>query len=210
MLLIAPSRPGAGWKDAKSDCMRLRKWIPKRVAKIADGVSSLVNDLHLNITVRTLPMTARVAQAVAASSRGKRLLQRTVNFDTLCRQLIATRDGRYAEVIIAPGMIDGANDTAGMSYFNYGVVLLNDQVACRFIARHETGHLLGYHLHDNWPITILGYPTYTPHWGRFVREGNLMMPVPQGNDLSPRAHDALISFWQGLEQRTGKRYFTAD
>ncbi len=88
--------------------------------------------------------------------------------------------------------------------------ILNAQLATSFTARHELGHLLGYHMHDTWPLVVLGYDN--PQWAsrRRTHSGEyatLMMPDAEGYELSPRARDALIYFWRGLERCTGERYF---
>ncbi len=176
--------------------------------EIIAGVEGVVRDLGLELRVCPLPKTYRISCALEASTQR---VDGVAHLDTerLCQALLATRDGRHAEIIIAPGILDGSPETQGVGYFAYGVVVLNQLAANGLLARHETGHLLGYHLHDNWPFIVAGYrspwqPGHGPTRGR-----SLMMPELGESALSPRSRDALVSFWQGLEARTGQAFFAA-
>ncbi|HEY3377533.1 MAG TPA: hypothetical protein VGL77_08565 [Armatimonadota bacterium] len=183
-----------------------------RAERIADGMRRLVRELQLSIAVTVLPITPRVSAALqcnTATVQG----QPSINFDRFCRTLIATRDGHYAEMVIAPATLDGSADTLGEAYFSYGVAVMDARSASGFLARHETGHLLGYHLHDNWPFAVVGYSN-PKEWAAALRghqaDPPLMLPSLEGSHLSPRSRDALVSFWHSLERRTGESYFAAN
>jgi hypothetical protein len=170
-------------------------------------VRSLSQEVGLNVFVRMAPIDERISAAIRRNSvRIEK--QSSLDFDAFSRDLAATRDGAYAEMVILPGMIDAAPKAVGAAYFSYGVAVLNDQCASPTIARHETAHLLGYSIHDTWPLVIFGYPNGAHASGMRNGEGaTLMLAEDAGYDLSPRAHDALVSFWRGLERRTGKHFF---
>lgn len=174
----------------------------------AGAVRDLIQELGLDIRVVVAPPPARVTQAIARCTL-RRGGKTWVSFDGLCRALIATRDGHYAEMVYVPGMIDATSDVVGAGVFSYGVSILDAQQATSITARHEAGHLLGYHLHDTWPLIVLGYPDF--HQAIYHRKGEdtnpLMMPYSDGFTLSARSRDALLCFWHGLEQRTGQHYF---
>jgi len=179
---------------------------PTRVDHTAEGIRSLVRDLNLDLHLRVLPLDSRTLAALQRSSQGTGR-DYTISFNRLCRNLIATRTGQYAEVIVVKCILDGAADTMGMANFTYGVSLIDERCACGPLARHETGHLLGYHMHDNLPFIVFGYSN--PQWGKIRqgKESSLMMPAPDSTVLSARSRDALLSFWESLSRRTGQSYF---
>ncbi len=169
---------------------------------------SSIDELGLNITVRVIPQPERVTRAIQSSTERKDGVL-SLNFTRFCRELVASRDGHFAEMVFIPANIDAEQDVTGAAMFKYGAAILNAKEATSFTARHELGHLLGYHLHDTWPLIVLGYSN--PQWAIYHRKNTefetLMMPDAEGFELSPRSHDALVYFWRGLEQRTGERYF---
>jgi len=174
----------------------------------AASMRSLVADLGLDVNIELLPLPKRVEDALARST-SMRGHTRWLSFDRLCRELVATRDGAYAEMVYVPEMIDSSPDVTGAAVFKYGVGVLNARQATSFTARHETAHLLGYHMHDTWPLIVLGYSN--PQWAIYQHDHHasepLMMPNDTGDELSPRSRDALICFWHGLERRTKHHYF---
>ncbi len=178
---------------------------PRRVEETVKGVEGLVLELKLDLHVRVLPMPARVALAITHSSQTGE--HNTVNFEKLCQELVTTRDGRYAEMIITPCDLDQSSDTLGMANFRYGVSVLDSRVANGFLARHETGHLLGYNMHDNLPFIVFGYSNHAIAQKRHAGGAYLMMPQLVGDQLSPQSRDALIYFWVGLAARTHQQYF---
>lgn len=200
------------WVEGKEIRLYTSAYFPtSRVRLDAANMQDLLDGLGLNITIRILPQPARVSRAIARSVIRKHQ-QASVSFPRLCRELVASRDGRYAEMVYVPGMIDAEPEVTGSAVFSYGVGILNARLSTCITARHELGHLLGYHMHDSWPLLVLGYAN--PQWAsrRSKQTGEyqtLMMPDAAGYELSPRSHDALIFFWRGLEQRTGQHYFVA-
>jgi hypothetical protein len=72
------------------------------------------------------------------------------------------------------------------------------------LGRHEGTHLLGYDKHDDMPFYVIGYREHLIPSAR----NTLMMLMPKESSmLSPRARDALIYFWRGMEKMSGRRYF---
>ena len=176
-----------------------------RVDAMVNGVENLIAELHLDVHVRVLPLPTRVALAMARATHPGQ--PNSLDFNTLCRELVSTRDGRYAEMLITPCDLESSSDTLGMADFRYGVAVLEASTANSMLARHETGHLLGYHLHDNWPYHIFGYTEHPIKRQHGQEVTYLMMPEPQGDQLSPRSQDALHYFWAGLGTRTEQHYF---
>ena len=184
----------------------------------AYNIAQLTRELGLSLTVHALPAPARVSAALARGTEQHDGVA-TVNFDRFSREMLTGRDGRYAEMVFAPVQIDGSADVVGAAVFNTGVSLIDPRRATASTARHEATHLLGYHMHDTWPLIVFGYPNpsrarYQLHFERDLQHGDdnptLMTEGDGGYDLSDRAKDAVIHFWRGLERRTGQRYFTVN
>jgi len=197
------------WVEGKEIRVYFTPTMKQKATRFAAyNVQKLAEELGLELNAHAMPMPTRVTEALARSSATDGTTT-TVNFDRFCREMVASRDGHYAEIVYTTAKIDASADVVGAAVFNYGVSLIDPRRATASTVRHETAHLLGYHLHDDWPLVILGYSN--PQWAKYQVKHNenppLMMPWDSGFDLSPRAHDALIHFWHGLEQRTGKRYF---
>ena len=174
----------------------------------AHNAQALAEEIGLGVRARAMSPPARVTAALAQSTENT-ATGPTVNFTRFCRAMVTNRPGHYAEIVYTTAKIDASPDVVGAAVFNYGVALIDARRSTGSTVRHETAHLLGYHLHDTWPLVILGYSN--PQWAKYQEKGNenppLMMPWDSGFDLSPRARDALIYFWRNLEQRTGERYF---
>ncbi|MHB9025024.1 MAG: hypothetical protein ACYC7E_12780 [Armatimonadota bacterium] len=179
----------------------------KACRTLAYAMQQVSDELGLTLQVSTLPASPRITAALAHSTKivqGKRQL----NFTTLCRELVSTRQGEYAEVVFTPDTIGAGADVVGSALFTYGVAVLDARRATVSTARHEMGHLLGYHLHDTLPFAVFGYPIYFTHLQHNQRSPRpLMTSWDDGYALSARSRDALVCFWRGLEQRTTRRYF---
>jgi hypothetical protein len=188
------------WRWAESGLIHI--WTPAnfpsdRTARVRDAVRSLVNEVGVPVTVSVQRASPRVIEALAQAT-SYRDGRASVDFDRLCRLLVTTREHPSADFIVAPVCVDGDTETAGAAYFTYGVALLDAEIDGPIYARHETAHLLGYGLHDTWPVAVVGYAALRgdAHGG-----GSLMMPTPAGEHLSDRAHDALTAFWGALPAR---------
>ncbi|MFZ4397349.1 MAG: hypothetical protein ACOYOU_17180, partial [Kiritimatiellia bacterium] len=79
-----------------------------------------------------------------------------------------------------------------------------EDVASFHVGKHETGHLLGYLYHDNFPLFVIGYPG---EWSVPTQRDTLMMMTSTSDDLSPRDRDALTYFWRGMEAREKRTFF---
>ncbi len=69
-------------------------------------------------------------------------------------------------------------------------------------AKHETIHLLGYQMHNSFPLWVIGYAD-EPWWcvvrGQPRQEG-LMVLLGAEEQLRQRTRAALTEFWAGLAQ----------
>ena len=90
----------------------------------------------------------------------------------------------------------------GMSMFSRGLVILERGNVSRQLGEHESAHLMGYMMHDTFPLFIIGYPWEDWPW----RRDTLMVLYGNSEQLSPRCREALQYFWRGMEKRTGKSY----
>lgn len=206
----ANGRERASWRwvvGREIRCYTLPQGDAFRDLQYVSAIQDLVESLGLDLRVRLLAAPPRVLTAIARSTRGARRAP-PVDFDRLCAELNATRDGGYAEVVLMPCVLDRDPEVTGFSDFTQGVAVVRADRASIRTARHEAAHLLGYHLHDNWPVFIFGYPNPWVEEAFFHTEldEGLMMPTIAGSTLSPRARDAILVFWRRLERETGESY----
>lgn len=173
------------------------------------SVQELLDTLELDMQVRVMPPPPRVIGALAMSSEGMGA-DRHVDFDRLCTELISSRKGHYAEIVYARGIIDTDDDVVGAGVFSHGVGMLRTDRATALTARHEVAHMLGYHMHDIWPLAVIGYsnPLLAKYQHAHDTDDWLMMPYNDGVELSDRSRDALLHFWSRLERETGESLFT--
>ncbi|MCI0557119.1 MAG: hypothetical protein MN733_01385 [Nitrososphaera sp.] len=92
----------------------------------------------------------------------------------------------------------------GASSFPHGCVTLflpkerqANSRAIRINAKHETGHLLGYQEHHE-SVSVTGYN---------VPETCNMHHLDFALDLCDKCRDALVSIWEGIEQRFDQQFF---
>jgi len=122
---------------------------------------------------------------------------------TLSSRLIGLReDDPHADVLIVDVPIAESDWAFGMASFTSGVALIGPAGQNAHVAKHETGHLVGYMKHDSWPLFVFGYGGEGWPWER----DTLMMLLSNNSQLSPRARDAIRAFWRRLEERTGNKH----
>jgi hypothetical protein len=214
------NRPRAAWHwiDGKEIRVYGAPGVPNdRIITTADGVRAMVEDAGLAINVHVLPMPEPVLSAyrqslVQGNFNGQR--RQMISFNRLERRLIELRDGDpHADVLVVPESMTESWWAFGMATFTSGVgVLVADNVSFH-LGKHETGHLLGYLVHDSLPLFVIGYPWEGMPFkvagfatGPLAERNTLMLLYSDSNDLSPRARDALHYFWRGIERRSGKRF----
>lgn len=177
----------------------------KKTARVAAGVQDMVDEIGLDMRVVVRPLPAAIASAYTASVATKRTrggVMPCVSFRRLEAQLIEMRTGdQHADVLIIDAPIAECPWALGMATFTSGVGVVRSGYATQTLSKHETGHLLGYLNHDNFPLYVLGYAGE----GAPNRD-TLMMLISTSSDLSPRAREALQYFWRGLAHRSGERF----
>ena len=173
---------------------------------IAGGTRALIDELGLRFTVTVLPVPDEVLQAYRASLVKKSVngeTQLCVSFTDLQSRLLTLRGrDQRADMLVVTHPIAEAWWAHGMASFNSGLALLQQDNVSFHLGKHESGHLLGYMLHDSFPLFVFGYAGEGNPWTR----DSLMMLYGNRNALSPRAHDALSAFWRGMSNRQGIRY----
>jgi hypothetical protein len=217
---VYSNRNFAGVTDAQGKRVEAWRWVegkeiriyalpgikPALAKEAAAGVREMLHDTRLNLQVVICPASKEVLSAYQASLEKKDVNgQQTqcVSFDKLAAHLVELRGEQpHADVLIVDKPIAEYWWAHGMSVFSKGLVVLEVDSLDARLAKHESAHLLGYMMHDSFPLFVLGYP-----WeGWPTNRNTLMMLYSSSNDLSPRARDAIHSFWSGLEKRTGKKY----
>jgi hypothetical protein len=179
---------------------------PGEVEEIAAGTRDLLGEVGLSFKVTVEPVPEKVLAAYQASLVEKSVQDqptRCISFDALAAHLIEARSGDpHADMLIVDDPIAETPWAHGMSVFSDGLVVLERSNVTRQLGKHETGHLMGYMMHDTFPLFVIGYPWEGSPWSR----DTLMVLYGSSDQLSPRARDALYYFWRGLERRTGESY----
>lgn len=177
----------------------------KAVEQITTGVKAMVDEVGLDMQVKVLPMPVEIRKAYEASVTRKTVYgaQRDcLSFAKLESQLITLRGGNpHADILIVNAPFTGTPWAHGMATFTSGMAVMQEDNASEHLGKHETCHLLGYTSHDSFPLWVAGYAGE----GMPTRD-TLMMLNSNSMVLSPRASDALRSFWRGLEVRSGKQF----
>jgi len=175
--------------------------------EIAAGTKDLLREVGLDFEVTVAPAPEKVRAAYRASLVKKTLQDQPtqcVSFDALATHLIALRgQDPHADMLIVADPIAETPWAHGMSMFSRGLVILEQSNITRQLGKHETGHLMGYMMHDTFPLFVIGYPWEGSPWSR----DTLMVLYGTSDQLSPRSREALQYFWRGMEKRTGKSYF---
>ena len=176
------------------------------VQEIAEGVQAMVDEANLDFAVKVLPLPPAVEEAYqeSLSKHTQHGVSETrISFNQLASRLITLRDGDpHADILVVNAPMTECWWAFGMASFTCGVGVLQENNASFHLGKHETCHLLGYHYHDSLPLVVLGYREHPLPWKRET----LMMLYGKGDDLSPRARDALHYFWRGMEKRSGKQF----
>ncbi|MHB9130655.1 MAG: hypothetical protein ACYDBB_06145 [Armatimonadota bacterium] len=179
-----------------------------KAEEIARGVQAMVDEIHLNFTVKVLPIPPKVLAAYqdCTEATGSGLNKHKVlDFGKFESALISLRQGDpHADMLVVTTPLKGALYwwAHGIATFTSGVAVLESDHVNFHLGKHETGHLLGYQFHDSLPLFVVGYPWEGWPWSR----DTLMMLYSPSNDLSPRNRDALHYFWRGMERRSGKKF----
>lgn len=180
----------------------------ERTADALKGVQALLDDAGLAFQVDVLPMPADIVKAYRSSLVETEDHNGTpatcLSFRRLQAKLISLRrDDPRADILIINHQISESPWAFAMASFQGGIILMTAEHADFHTAKHETGHLMGYMMHDSFPLFVIGYP-----WEGMPSKRDTLMMLLSGNDkLSPRARDALRSFWRGMESKTGRDDF---
>jgi hypothetical protein len=199
------------WPEGKAIYVYQLPFLPEGRAEIAaKGVRALVEEAGLDFRVEVRPMTEemmeaydRTAETVEVPAGEEPLL----DVRKLEKELVALRgDNQHADVLVMNVLMADAEWAVGKANCFSGVAVLHFDGLNESLAKHEACHLMGYSLHDRMPLFILGYGWEGWPW----RRTTLMGLTSLSDDLSPRARDALRSYWAGMEKRTGRRYLIPD
>jgi hypothetical protein len=208
----APKAPGGlpAWRWIDGRTIRITPGPgthPQQVEEIRQGVQAMVDEAGLTgFTVAVAQPSAAVLAAYRSALVMKQVngrAQSCLSFKRLSTALVALRAGDpHADMLVVEEPIAEAWWAHGMAEFPTGTAILEADMADFHLGKHETCHLLGYMIHDSYPLVVFGYAGEGNPWQR----DTLMMINGQNNDLSPRARDALHAFWEGVERKTGEKF----
>jgi len=168
---------------------------------IAQGVRALLRDSGLDFTVKVRPIPREVLDAYNASllkTPVEGAERECVSFAKLESRLIELHAGDlHADILVVNRPIAECWWAHGMATFNSGLALLEEEYVSPQLGKHESCHLLGYQMHDDFPLYVLGYRGEAHPWNR----DTLMMLLGNSDTLSERDFDALHYFWRSMEKR---------
>ena len=169
------------------------------------GMSEMVEELGLDFKVEIVPLPKNAADSIKQSIVKNPNGTESFDFDRFAARRLDDRGDRFAEMVVVDCEFADPSWAFGLTSFADGIcVLQQSMIGNDSLGRHEGTHLLGYDKHDDMPLYILGYRENINPQDR----NTLMMLLPkESSALSPRARDAVINFWRGMENRDGIRYF---
>ncbi|MHB9022964.1 MAG: hypothetical protein ACYC7E_02150 [Armatimonadota bacterium] len=209
-----PQKAASGWSHRGGDWTQggtiLVYGMPEvdqhKIRSSAQGLQGLIDELGLALTVRVV--TTEEAGAVNSLRKATEDIGGSAyfNFDRFMEQRLDERKMRFGEMIVVNIPFTDPSWAHGLSVFPTGIAALQETYAGDDLGRHEGAHLIGYNHHDDLPWYILGYAEDSIP----LRRNTLMMLMPTDSQaLSPRARDALLAFWRGMEKLHRTHYFTA-
>jgi hypothetical protein len=112
----------------------------------------------------------------------------------------------HGDVVIIDRITSESDSWWGGTSFEYGTCFIyvprERQKNIRFIrnvAKHEATHMLGYHLHhEDVHAHVPGYPLVVDC---------LAFHRCSSTNICSKCKDAILSFWIGVQKRTGRNYF---
>ena len=169
----------------------------------AHGIKDLAMDLNLNLQIRPAEVTNDLQEtAPFPFSTAKRIDVKGL-MSNLFEIYPAHLPHAFIYITNRPLLFHkSTEDIRGFSNFNLGICIISHQedeaeLTAYYRAQHEFAHLLGYMTHhETWQVS--GYePT---------NECVMMGSENRNDPICPRCSNALMAFWRGLEQKTGKRF----
>ena len=189
------------------------------VGPVVTGIKEMVRDIDLDLKVRYFPDLGNhpsVTGPVRLSTVNGMLDPQKIElyFATeIWRQ--PPQGSQHADVLVTNLPLSLGGENFGYSLFHPGcsVISLTDGTTnpsdrrnrqdprmydlVRRIAKHETGHLIGYDLHHE-SIPVSGYSE---------PDDCLMYWRCSTDRICDKCRDAITGLWEGLEQKTGTKYF---
>jgi len=168
------------------------------------GMRDIVNELGLDFTVESIPLPKDAEASITASVVRNPNGTESFDFDIFVSRRLDDRGDQFGEMVVVDCEFADPSWAFGLTSFADGVAVLQQpMVSDDGLGRHEGTHLVGYDKHDDVPFYILGYRENLVPQNR----DTLMMLLPKpSNELSPRARDAVINFWKGMERMSGRKY----
>lgn len=172
------------------------------LADVKEGVEAAVRDS--GVVMKVVVMTDPPPYAGEAFSKALVTRNGELCFDywRYAKTLTRIRTGAHADVVIMNHSFASPTWAHGMAVFDYGLAVVAGMRGDSHTAKHETTHMLGYQMHDDFPLWVIGYSD-EPWWcfltGRPRREG-LMVLLGNDDRLRQRTLCALKAFWRKLNR----------
>lgn len=182
---------------------------PSVAPPIIQGINDMINEIGLNLQTFEFRLHQSIVQQVRqVTDRNGRIDPRKLG------ELHENEDQRkpekggkqHADVVILNQLFAQRPEDFGSTRFSDGSMVISlhgnrqgHTESLRCLAKHEAGHLLGYQLHcDENYAKVTGYPI-----ARYCLM-HYEYPSPR---ICQKCKDAIVSFWEGIQEKTGKRFF---
>lgn len=207
-----PEYTAADWISGKEIRIFALPGINKKaVETVKKSIEDLVDELHLDIDVKTYNPDDSIKNPVekCTSSNG-------LDYNNLSKMLALEPyrkpemgGKQHADVVLVDDYFDDDKMSWGDSRFSRGTTIFalganrkNDHAFLKNVAKHEAVHLLGYNLHcDDIAVPelesddcVMSYET-TPNGNKY-----------SSTKVCDKCFNALNYFWLGLENITGKNF----
>jgi len=189
------------------------------VKPVVAGINELIDDLDLDLKVnyyRKFSDHPSVTEPIRLSMENGKLDGEKLGRYFMAETWRQPPNGKqHADALVTNRILKVGGENFGQSTFSIGYIVMSltdgtnnpkdkrdrqdpDMYnLVRKIAKHEAGHLLGYNKHHDF-CSVEGYDE---------PDDCLMYWRCSTDEICPKCKDALVGLWEGLEKKTGKKYF---
>ncbi|MBI3922977.1 MAG: hypothetical protein HY318_16265 [Armatimonadetes bacterium] len=168
---------------------------------VTAGVKAAVHDAEVDLKVVTLSQPPDYTREAFSKALVQRKGETCFDYWRYAKTLARVRTEAHADVLVMNHSFRSPYWAHGMAVFDYGLAVVAGMWGDTHTAKHEAIHVLGYHMHDDFPLWVLGYPDEP--WGCFLtgrpREEGLMVLLGKDDHLRQRTRAALREFWNVLQ-----------
>jgi hypothetical protein len=200
-----PEYTAADWVSGKEIRVLSMPGISSKATRVVKGsIKEVIDELHLDFDINVYDLDRSTKNLIECH-----ISRNGLDYEGLSRALAIESyrkphlgGSQHADVILIPEFFDDDKVSWGVSRFSRGNILFalpngrpNNLSFLRKIAKHESGHLLGYHLHhEDFSVPELD--------AKYC----VMDPSVPTDKVCDKCFNAINNFWMGLEKVTGDKY----